>query len=175
MQSQQPTSRPPTSDLPSIKLGIDSDELHNWVGESGVLKEPNQHGAMRRRLLSGKTAEAELPKNLAYGGRHLPTEQPHLPHFGTIIVTGEKGELRLSPDGIIKYDVDGAREIPVERGIGRPGHGDALDALWDALRHGRASEHDARWGKATLEIALAILQSARQRREIILEHQVATK
>jgi phthalate 4,5-cis-dihydrodiol dehydrogenase len=150
---------------------FDSDEFHSWVGESGTLKEPNQHGAMRRRLLSGETPEPELQRDLGYGGRPLPTELPHLPHFGTIIVTGAEGELRLSADGIIKYDQNGAHHMLVERGVGKPGHGDALDELWAALRHGQTSEHNARWGKATLEIALAILRSARERREIILEHQ----
>jgi phthalate 4,5-cis-dihydrodiol dehydrogenase len=152
---------------------FDSDELHGWIGESGVLKEANQHGLTRRRLLSGATPEEDLQKDMGYGGRHLPTEQPHLPHFGTIIVTGERGELRLSADGIIKYDADGAHEIAVQRGVGRPGHGDAIDALWGAMRYGERSPHDARWGKATLEVVLAILRSARERREIILEHQIA--
>ena len=150
---------------------FDSDEFHDWIGESGILKEPNQHGAMRRRLLSGDTPEPELQKDLGYGGRPLPTELPHLPHFGTFIITGSEGELRLSADSIIKYDQDGAHHMPVERGVGKPGHGDALDELWAALRHGRASAHSARWGKATLEVALAILRSARERREIFLEHQ----
>jgi phthalate 4,5-cis-dihydrodiol dehydrogenase len=33
--------------------------------------------------------------------------------------------------------------------------------------------HDGRWGKATLEVALAIQASAREGREVVLEHQVA--
>ena len=65
------------------------------------------------------------------------------------------------------------RTIPVERGLGRPGQGDVLDALWAAMREGRRDFHDARWGKATLEVALAVLRSARERREIVLAHQVA--
>jgi hypothetical protein len=42
------------------------------------------------------------------------------------------------------------------------------------LREGHPDIHDARWGKATLEVAHAILQSARERREITLQHQVST-
>lgn len=48
-----------------------------------------------------------------------------------------------------------------------------LDVLSDALRSGRRPIQDARWGKATLEVALAVLSSARERRDITLEHQVA--
>lgn len=152
---------------------FDSDELHGWIAEGGNLKQPGQHGASRRRLLGGEVAEPERQRDLGYGGRGLPVEQPHLPHFGVLIVTCERGEVRLSPDGVLVYDADGVRELTVERGVGRPGHGDALDALWSAVREGRRDFHDARWGKATLEVALAVLQSARERREVLLAHQVS--
>lgn len=150
---------------------FDSNELHGWVAEGGNEVAP-AHGAARARLLSGEIPEADRQKDLGYGGRKLPPEQPHLPHFGTIIATCEKGDIRLSADGLLVYGLDGKREVPVARGPGRPGHGDALDALWSAVREGGRSPHTARWGKATLEVALAILQSARERREIMLKHQV---
>lgn len=152
---------------------FDSDEFHFWISEGGTKKLPDHHGSMRRELLAGAVAEAERQKDLGYGGRHLPMDQPHLPHFGIVIVTCERGDLRLSADGITLYGLDGRREIPIERGPARPGQGDVLDALWTAVREGRRDFHDARWGKATLEVALAILQSGRERREIILAHQTA--
>lgn len=152
---------------------FDSDELHHWVAEGGTRKVAD-HGSRRRMLAAGTVDEAELHRDMAYGGRNLPTDQPFLPHFGLWIVTGSDGELRLSPKGLIKYDIDGAHEVDVARGIGRPGHGDALDALWRAVRQGERSIHDCRWGKATLEVALAILQSAKDRREIELSHQVVS-
>ena len=42
-----------------------------------------------------------------------------------------------------------------------------------AIRSGQPPLHDGRWGKATVEVALAIQQSAREGREIALQHQVA--
>jgi phthalate 4,5-cis-dihydrodiol dehydrogenase len=152
---------------------FDSDELHGWVAEGGTSK-PANHGGRRRELQGRKFAESERHRNMGFGGRTLPMEQPYLPHFGLIIVTGAYGELRLSANGIVKYDIAGPHDVPVQRGAGRPGHGDALDALWDAVRCGRRSPHSARWGKATLEVALALLQSARERREIVLSHQVSS-
>jgi phthalate 4,5-cis-dihydrodiol dehydrogenase len=98
----------------------------------------------------------------------LPAEQPHLPHFGIVIATCERGDLRLSPDGLLIHGVDGTREVAVPRGIGRPGQGDALDALWAALREGRRCLHDARWGRATVRVVLAILQSSASRSEVFL-------
>jgi phthalate 4,5-cis-dihydrodiol dehydrogenase len=154
---------------------FDSDEFHGWVAEGGTDKPAGRHGQTRGLLRAEAHAEPDRQKDLGYGGRVLPPEQPHLPHFGTVIVTCAKGDVRLSSDGLLVYGDDGAREVAVERGPGRPGHGDALDALWAAVRDGAPCPHDARWGKATLEVGLAILQSARERREIVLAHQVAVQ
>ncbi|MBM3485355.1 MAG: Gfo/Idh/MocA family oxidoreductase [Alphaproteobacteria bacterium] len=151
---------------------FDSDEFHGWVAEGGADKPAGRHGLTRQGLLAAPGTEPDRQKDLGYGGRRLPPEQPHLPHFGTVIVTCAKGDVRLSSNGLLVYGLDGLSEVPVPRGLGRPGHGDALDALWAAMREGRRSSHDARWGKATLEVGLAVLQSARERREIVLAPQV---
>ena len=151
--------------------GFDSDEFCDWVAEGGGRKTPGRHGAMRRRLRRAPDEEAARQAENGYGGAKLPTAQPHLPHFGVLIVTCERGDVRLSPDGVLVYGPEGRRELPVPRGVGRPGHGDALDALCAAVREGKRDFRDARWGKATLEVALAIRRSARERREIRLAHQ----
>jgi phthalate 4,5-cis-dihydrodiol dehydrogenase len=54
-----------------------------------------------------------------------------------------------------------------------PGRREVLDDMRMAIRSGQAPTHGGRWGKATLEVALAILQSAREGRDVALEHQVA--
>ena len=40
--------------------------------------------------------------------------------------------------------------------------------------HGRPATHAGRWGKATLEVCLAVLASARKRGEVFLSHQTPT-
>jgi phthalate 4,5-cis-dihydrodiol dehydrogenase len=149
---------------------FDSDEWHHWIHEGGSAKPPTIHGASRKVLAAGPP-EAARQRDLGYGGRDLPTEQPYLPHFGLLIVTCAGGDIRLSADGLIVHGVAGTRQIAVERGTGRPGQGDVLDALWAAVREGQPDHHDARWGKATLEVAHGVLQSARERREILLRYQ----
>jgi phthalate 4,5-cis-dihydrodiol dehydrogenase len=153
---------------------FDSDEFHGWVAEGGTPKPPDTHGTARKVLRSNEIAESERQKNLGYGGRHLPLEQPFQPHFGILVVTCARGEIRLIPEGLMLYGADGRRELPVDRGMGRPGHGDVIDALWRAAREGKRDFHNARWGKATLEVALAILQSAREHRDVELRYQVPT-
>ena len=65
------------------------------------------------------------------------------------------------------------RQIPIPRGDSMPGRREVLDDMRVAIRTGRPPVHDGRWGKATVEVALAILRSARDGREVALEHQVA--
>ena len=49
---------------------------------------------------------------------------------------------------------------------------EAVDELYAAIVDGRRALHDGRWAMATLEVCLAVLQSARERRDIALSHQV---
>src|SRR5262245_7897797 len=146
---------------------FDSDELHHWIAEGGTDKEPHRHGKTREAFLA-RASDVEANEALGFGARVLPTEQPYLPHFGLIVVTCERGDMRLSPNGILINGTNGTREVAVPRGPGRPGHGDALDALWKAIRAGRRCINDARWGRATVEVILAILESSKSRREVRL-------
>jgi phthalate 4,5-cis-dihydrodiol dehydrogenase len=150
---------------------FDSDELHGWISERGDPKQP-AHGAARRALAAGSGNEAKLrTANYAYGAAD-GAEPPHQPHFGLTIATCARGELRGSADGVFVYGEDGRREIALPEGPRFTGRGNVLDDLAAAIRTGRRPVHDGRWGKATLEVALAIQTSAREGREVGLEHQV---
>jgi phthalate 4,5-cis-dihydrodiol dehydrogenase len=150
---------------------FDSDEWHFGIGERGAPK-AIAHGAARRALANAKDETRLRTETFAYGagGGALPTHQPHL---GLTIVTCAEGDMRASADGVTVYGRDGVREIGISRGEGMPGRREVLDDMATAIRSGRPPLHDGRWGKATLEVALAILRSAREGREIALEHQVA--
>jgi phthalate 4,5-cis-dihydrodiol dehydrogenase len=89
--------------------------------------------------------------------------------FGVTVASFERGDVRQSPNGLYVYSDAGRREIAVneKRGAGTV----ELEELWGALSEARPISHDGRWGTATLEVAVAILQSARERREILLSHQ----
>jgi phthalate 4,5-cis-dihydrodiol dehydrogenase len=41
--------------------------------------------------------------------------------------------------------------------------------------NGRRPSADGPWGKATVEVLLAVLESARERREVFLSHQVPVR
>ena len=153
---------------------FDTDELHFWISERGSPKQP-AHGASRRALRARTGEEAGLRTKLAGYGSPDDGEPPHQPHFGLTVATCAGGDLRASADGVFVYDETGQREIALPGGGKYSGRHNVIDDLRAAIATGRTPVHDGRWGKATVEVALAIQQSARERREITLAHQVAVR
>jgi phthalate 4,5-cis-dihydrodiol dehydrogenase len=153
---------------------FDSDELHFWINERGATKTPDQHGAARRALAAQQAEEVRLRvERYAYGSDAGPPPE-HQPHFGVMIVTCERGEMRASADGLLIYDANGKREVALPKSNAMAGRSEVLDDMVAAIRTGKPPLQGGRWGKANVEVMRAIQQSARERREIVLEHQIGT-
>ncbi len=150
---------------------FDSDEWHFGLSERGAPK-PIAHGAARRALAQASDETKARTETFAYGNTAAALP-PHQPHFGITIVTCSEGDMRASADGVTIYGREGMREIAIPRGTSMPGRREVLDDLATAIRTNRKPVHDGRWGKATVEVALAILRSSQQNKEVALEHQVA--
>jgi phthalate 4,5-cis-dihydrodiol dehydrogenase len=158
---------------------FDSDELHGWIGEGGQPKIPN-HGATGRALatIADQAEEARLrSNNFGYGGGRRwqpnPGERWHQPHFGTMVVSCSGADLRQSADGVLVYTHGGVREVPVPPSNGRPGRADVLDELYGAALHGVEPLHDGRFARGTVEVCLAIQESARAGREVTIPLQLS--
>lgn len=155
---------------------FDSDELMGWTAESGAPKDASRYGAARRILHASPTAaEADLKASQNYGGpRYAPpapamTERKHQ-HFGFLIASCERADLRPLPDGVHVYADDVSRFEPLPAPtIPRR---EVVDELYAAVIERRPPLHSGAWGAATMEVCLALLDSARQRREITLTRQV---
>ncbi len=148
---------------------FDADELHGWISEGGAPKPPDQHGAARRALRA-RTRDESVLRVTQFGlGARPYSQPPHQPHFGEMVVTCARADLRASRDGVLVYGEDGVREIALDARPGAPGRREVLDDLVAAVRFGKKPLHDARWGRATLAVARALLQSSREGREILLE------
>ena len=65
--------------------------------------------------------------------------------------------------GIMIYDESGAREMPTPKWDGALKV--ELEDFYESLTEDKPMPHDGRWGMATVETCLAILQSTRERRE----------
>lgn len=162
---------------------FDSDEFHFWVGESGEEKQPNRHGSARAALRKFVNAgdEANVKSSSAYGsaastgGPSVQQAPWHHPHCGVTIVSCALGDMRPSADGVLVYNQAGSAEVPVPRGRAFPDKGMVVDEMVLALKSGQSPLHDGAWGKATMEVCEAILQSAREKKEVFLHHQTPVR
>jgi phthalate 4,5-cis-dihydrodiol dehydrogenase len=160
---------------------FDSAELFEWVGEGGQPRDPETNTKVRRRLRAIRTPEEEeaLKEQMRFGGRregeysHVWSGDRHQPFFGLTLVSCDKGDIRQTPDGLLIYGEDGKREIPLP--AGSRGREAEVEELYQAVINDRPVFHDGRWGQATLEVCLAMLESAAERREVFLKHQVAVR
>ena len=134
---------------------FDSDELMGWIGEMGSRKDPQAYGNARRTLDDGKRHEE----------RPLAT-QTHHQHFGFLVASCERADLRPTPEGVMVYgDEDRRLEPLAPPAIPRA---EVIDEIYGAVVHGEKPLHDGEWGMATLAACLAILESARTGKEILL-------
>ena len=78
--------------------------------------------------------------------------------------------MRLTPSGLRIYGDEEIGDIPINTETdGRHG---IVEQLYEAVVNGRRPSADGPWGKATLEVLLAVFASARERQEVFLSHQV---
>jgi phthalate 4,5-cis-dihydrodiol dehydrogenase len=144
-------------------------------------KEPQAYGVARRTLQGVDSQDAEVAMRIdtGYGGEHSVArarESGSLMQgeLGVFLVTCTNTDLRLAPDGVLAYNATGRRLVSPDPYRGIPGRGAVIDELYYAVTEGRQVLHDGRWAKATMEVCLAMLQSAREHREIPLHYQVPT-
>ena len=155
----------------------DTDVLMNGMGELGNPKAADAHSNTRKRLqaVRDESAEAALKAERNFGGSlyQKATAKPAAwQHFGPVIVSGQRGDLRLTPTGVQVIDGSGIHfEACPAPDIARS---EVIDELWAVGRLAQTPLHDGRWSRATVELCLALLQSQAQGREITLQHQSAT-
>ena len=158
---------------------FDGDEFCAGIGELGREKPADWYGGARRSLERAANAaeETALKQRRNYGGDDY--RDPGAPsaagawyeHFGLVLVSCDRADLRPLPNGVMIYGDHEARFEPLPQP--RVPRAEVFDELFDAIVMGRPPLHDARWAKATLEVCLAMLDSSRERREIALRYQVA--
>jgi phthalate 4,5-cis-dihydrodiol dehydrogenase len=157
---------------------FDSDELTNWIGEMGLPKDPSRYGAARKALRTAKPGEeAAMKAARNFGGKDYapaaiaPEGTRQHQQFGFMIVSCERADLRPQPDGVMIYDDALAWLDPVP--VPAIPRSEVIDELYGAIVDGKPPLHDGAWSLATMEVCLAILQSAHDKKEIYLQHQIA--
>jgi phthalate 4,5-cis-dihydrodiol dehydrogenase len=155
-----------------------ADELVPW-GTTKHIYTLEERVAIRKQMRNGTRDEDSEKQDQRIGGPMEgvrlrepgpPAWRPHDP--GLMIVSCDRGDIRHSKHGLYVYDDDGVHDIDL---IGPGGLGQRraeLVEFYEGVVDGKALYHDGRWGMATLEVALGLMQSARERREVMLTHQI---
>lgn len=159
---------------------FDSDEFMGMVGEMGLPKDPARYGAMRRALRAAANPDEEAALKAArnYGGSAYVPAGASAPdrrhqHFGSIVVSCDHADLRPTPDGVMIYGDDNVRLDPVP--VPAIPRAEVIDEFYAAVVDGKPPLHDGEWSRATLEVCLAIRDSAQAQVEIMLRHQVGLR
>jgi len=147
---------------------FDSDEFTGWIGEGGQKKDPNAYGAARKALQGD---EMELKNARNYGGTQYAGPRIGLAHqhFGVLVASCGHADLRPLPDGVMIYADAEKRLEPLA--APKVQRAEVIDELYAAVVNGQAPLHNGAWAMATMEACFAILQSAKEQREIALAHQ----
>jgi phthalate 4,5-cis-dihydrodiol dehydrogenase len=145
---------------------FDSDEFEGWIGEMGQAKTP--YAGQSHPQFKTQSDETTYKNARNYGGAEFRPlgEASAGEHFGTLLVTCDRADLRPVPNGVMIYQKGSSRldAIP-SPGVPRA---EVIDELYGAIVHGKAPLHDAAWGMATVEVLLAMLQSARDGADVRL-------
>lgn len=156
----------------------DSDELLDHIGEMGQIKSASDYGAARRRLAAAvnPAEESQLKAARNYGGSLYapasasPGTLTHQ-HFGHLVVSCDKADLRPTPQGIAIYtDSEKRFEALPSPAIARQ---EVIDELYESVVNGQAAVHSGEWARATTVVCLAMLESARTGNDVVPAFQIA--
>jgi phthalate 4,5-cis-dihydrodiol dehydrogenase len=137
----------------SVRRALRHGEINNEIAKEGM-----RFGAGARDATSRGS-----------GHKGAVGTRAHIGWFGITVASFERGDIRQSPNGVFVYDDAGRREVPVSGGRGTGLL--EMKEMHEALTQDKPITHDGRWAMATLEVGNAIVQSANERREIMLVHQ----
>ena len=155
-------------------------ELVPW-GEDKAIYDVDRRVAIRGAMRAGTRDEAREKQEIRIGGDREKeyfasvSQAAWVPEdMGLAIASLDRADVRQSRHGLFIHDDAGKHDIEIAGGretavVQRRAE---LEELYRAVVHGAPLWHDGRWGMATLEVCLAMMQSARERREIMLAHQV---
>jgi phthalate 4,5-cis-dihydrodiol dehydrogenase len=143
---------------------FDSDEFDGWTGEMGQAKAP--YPGQARPRFKTQDDETAYKNTRNYGGADFRPagEATAHQHFGTLLVSCDRADLRPMPNGVMIYQNGSCRLDPIPSPV-LP-RAEVIDELYQAVVHGKAPLHDAAWGTATVAVLLAMLESARDGRDV---------
>jgi phthalate 4,5-cis-dihydrodiol dehydrogenase len=139
----------------------DSDELMDWVSELGRPKDAATYGETRRRLAglsAGEEAQAKLSRTFDGSGGPALSLPAHNEHFGFVLASCERADLKIMPDGIWIFGNERKEFLPVAA----PPYPrlPVIEEFLQATQGARGALHDGEWGLATTMCCAAVIRSS---------------
>jgi phthalate 4,5-cis-dihydrodiol dehydrogenase len=153
---------------------FNSNTFTHAVDDGPAWSEP-EHARARKALRQAGSAEAEtaMKKARRFGGRSRSGPSSPWILGGPLIVSFDRGDVRLTSKGLLIYGDEDVQEIVTPADV--DGHDGVAAEFYQAVTENRRPLNDGRWGKATLEVLLALFESGNARKEVFLSHQVAVR
>jgi phthalate 4,5-cis-dihydrodiol dehydrogenase len=155
-------------------------ELVPW-GQDRQRYTAEERASIRKALRAGTRAETTEKQAMRIGGEQerilfrRDEPEPWVPEdMGMAVASLDRADIRQSAHGLYVHSDEGKQDIDLTPGreMGVSQRRAELEELYDAVVLGKPVWHDGRWGMATLEVCLALMESARERKEIMLRRQV---
>lgn len=145
---------------------FDSDSLQDDIGELGSTRDSFEYGKARRALaeLENSSQESNLKKSRGFGEAPVPESAPFSEHFGPVIVSCDKADLKLSPKGVEVWGDLEKTFIPTPPNPAP--RSNVFAGLYAAIRHGKVPIQHGSWGLRSLEACHAVLESASNQGEL---------
>jgi phthalate 4,5-cis-dihydrodiol dehydrogenase len=155
-------------------------ELVPWGADKSIY-DVERRVAIRKAMRAGTRDEAAEKQAIRIGGarereyfREVSAVDWVPEDMGFAIASLDRADVRQSRTGLFIHDDEGKRDVTLAGGTETAiaQRRAELEELYAAVVEGKPLWHDGRWGMATLEACLAMMTSARERREILLTRQV---
>jgi hypothetical protein len=160
---------------------FNSTRLIRGMDARGPLMPTERYAQARKEFAGNRDAETAAARGERYGGdrRDVRAERAERGNTGgwmsggPFIISFDHADVWVRPEGLIVYGDREQEEIdlPNLHGDGRWGR---VNTFYESLTRDEPPPADGRWGRATLEVILGIIESGEQRREIFLERQTPT-
>ena len=143
----------------------DSDKEMGWISEIGLEKNPDSYGTARRKLTG--LNESKEKSSRGFTRANLTGAQPsHHEHFGNILVSCQKADIKPTADGIHIYADESANFIPLPL-VGSP-RTRVIDELYALVKHGTPPVHCVQRGLTSTALCDAMYTSVKSQQKIEL-------
>jgi phthalate 4,5-cis-dihydrodiol dehydrogenase len=143
----------------------DGDEDMAWISELGTPKNPENYGAARKNLQHKNEKTERIEKsNKGYQKDYTLPEVTYNEHFGTIIISCQKADLKPTPTGIHIY-ADNKHEFISLPKLKVP-RSTVIDELYQLVHYGEPPVHSAERALHSIALCEAIHESADNKKRI---------